>query len=304
MTTPTGTISLNDVNVELGKSATANITMNDSNVRVLAGITGTNTQISMNDLRGKTYDVTGPTMTISRSGSGTVGVGETLTITFTSNETTTNFVLGDVTITNGTLTSFSGSGTTYTATYTPPTNSSGTTTISVAANTFTDANNNQNSVSNTLSISYNTVTGSAVTPGFNAQSYSTSDLIDGYGNTYLLYNSDGTYNVYNGVTSESIASGSWYSPTTTNIGNSHWVRFTQTSATLPSGFGYSTSATGTTGWIQCDGTNSTCGVSCDNTTTTVRTGTASYTVELSTTSNGSNIVNTSSITMSASARLL
>ncbi len=52
MTTPTGTISMSDVNVELGLSSTATISLNDTNVRLLAGVpSGT---ISMNDLRGKT----------------------------------------------------------------------------------------------------------------------------------------------------------------------------------------------------------------------------------------------------------
>lgn len=51
MTTPTGTISLNDVRTELGVSGV--ITMNDSNVRTLAGVGGSGTIISMNDLRGK-----------------------------------------------------------------------------------------------------------------------------------------------------------------------------------------------------------------------------------------------------------
>lgn len=53
MTTPTGTISLSDVNVELGRSSTANISMNESAVRTLAGVGGSGTAISMNDLRGK-----------------------------------------------------------------------------------------------------------------------------------------------------------------------------------------------------------------------------------------------------------
>jgi hypothetical protein len=53
MPTPTGTISLNDVNIELGRSSGANINMNDSAVRTLAGVGGSGTVISMNDLRGK-----------------------------------------------------------------------------------------------------------------------------------------------------------------------------------------------------------------------------------------------------------
>lgn len=51
MTTPTGTITMADVNVELGLPSTTLISLNDTAVRNLAGIpSGT---ISMNDLRGK-----------------------------------------------------------------------------------------------------------------------------------------------------------------------------------------------------------------------------------------------------------
>jgi hypothetical protein len=56
MTLPTGTIGMDQVNVELLKAATALITLNDANVRTLAGIaSGT---ISLNDLRGKTRALT------------------------------------------------------------------------------------------------------------------------------------------------------------------------------------------------------------------------------------------------------
>ena len=57
----------------------------------------------------------------------------TLTVTFTSSAATTNFVVGDVTVSGGTLSSFSGSGTTYTATFTPT--ADGATTIDVAGGT-------------------------------------------------------------------------------------------------------------------------------------------------------------------------
>jgi hypothetical protein len=53
MPTPTGTISLNDVNIELGRSSGANINMNDSAVRTLAGVGGSGTIITMDNLRGK-----------------------------------------------------------------------------------------------------------------------------------------------------------------------------------------------------------------------------------------------------------
>lgn len=50
MTTPSGQISLNDVNVELGKSGTTTIALGNSDVRGLAGVASG--QISMNNLRG------------------------------------------------------------------------------------------------------------------------------------------------------------------------------------------------------------------------------------------------------------
>jgi len=54
MPTPTGTISMANVNVELGLSSTTTISLNQTNVRALAGIaSGT---ISMNDLRGKSAE--------------------------------------------------------------------------------------------------------------------------------------------------------------------------------------------------------------------------------------------------------
>lgn len=99
-----------------------------------------------------------PTVTIGRSGSGTVGIGSDITVTFTLSESSTNFsyVAGDVTVSRGTLSGFAGSGTTYTATWAPPTSGSGTALISVAANRFTDAAGNQNVASETLSIVWDT----------------------------------------------------------------------------------------------------------------------------------------------------
>jgi len=53
MALPTGTISMSQVNQELGLSATATISLNQANVRTLAGVGGSGTVISMNNLRGK-----------------------------------------------------------------------------------------------------------------------------------------------------------------------------------------------------------------------------------------------------------
>jgi hypothetical protein len=53
MALPLGQISMSEVNVELGLSSTALISLNDAAVRTLAGVGGAGTVISMQDLQGK-----------------------------------------------------------------------------------------------------------------------------------------------------------------------------------------------------------------------------------------------------------
>ena len=83
-----------------------------------------------------TYDTTTPTMVITASevsDGGTSNDG-TLSLIFTSSESTNNFLVGDITVNGGALSSFAGSGTTYTATFTP--SGAGATTIDVASSKF------------------------------------------------------------------------------------------------------------------------------------------------------------------------
>ena len=57
-----------------------------------------------------------------------------ISLAFTSSESTTDFVESDITVSGGSISSFSGSGTTYNATFTP--SGDGATTIDVAADAF------------------------------------------------------------------------------------------------------------------------------------------------------------------------
>jgi Ca2+-binding RTX toxin-like protein len=87
--------------------------------------------------------------------------GQTATISFSLSEASTNFVVADVTVSGGMLSNFSGSGTSYTATFTPVANSTTKGVIRVASGVFTDASGNANAdgsdADNTVTLEINTV---------------------------------------------------------------------------------------------------------------------------------------------------
>jgi hypothetical protein len=98
-----------------------------------------------------TRDTVRPTMDISAAvlGNDTNSTSNAnfITLTFTSSKETTDFVEGDITLSNGSLIAFAGSGTTYTANFTPDGTSQTspiTCTINVAENAFTDVAGNGN----------------------------------------------------------------------------------------------------------------------------------------------------------------
>ena len=121
-----------------------------------------------------------PTMTITavNGSSASVSDGSTtndanLTVTFTSSASTTNFSVGDVTVSGGSLSSFSGSGTTYTATFTP--SADGATTIDVAAGTFTDASGYTNAAATQFNWTYD-----ATKPVINMRASTGSSWVNSY----------------------------------------------------------------------------------------------------------------------------
>ena len=114
-----------------------------------------------------TYFGTLPTMDIS---GGIVPDGSTtgdpfLDLVFTSSSLTTDFVAGDITVTNGVLSEFDGSGTIYTAKFTPTAGAGVVaTTINVAASVFTGAIGNSNAAATEFNWSYdNTIPTIAIT---------------------------------------------------------------------------------------------------------------------------------------------
>jgi Bacterial Ig-like domain/Cadherin-like domain/Bacterial Ig domain/RTX calcium-binding nonapeptide repeat (4 copies) len=88
-------------------------------------------------------DITPPTIYIS-SNRTNLTAGQTATITFTLSEPSNNFSITDITVAGGTISSFSGSGSNYLATFTPNPNSTSNGVIFVASGTFTDGAGNTN----------------------------------------------------------------------------------------------------------------------------------------------------------------
>ena len=109
-------------------------------------------------------DTTAPTVTITSStgSSGDTVSDTTLSFTATFSEFTSNFVVGDITVTgtaNGSspaASNFAGSGTTYTFDVVKG-SSDGTVSVSVAADKATDAAGNDNTVSNTYTYTIETI---------------------------------------------------------------------------------------------------------------------------------------------------
>ena len=105
-----------------------------------------------------TVDTTAPTLSITSSVA-VVKVGETATITFTFSEATSNFVVGDIVTSSGSLGNFTAvSSTVYTATFTPTAGlASGSASITVASGAYTDAAGNTGGAGTTPTISIDTL---------------------------------------------------------------------------------------------------------------------------------------------------
>ena len=97
--------------------------------------------VSVKDKNGSRITITASDGSNSVS-SGSITNDATLTITFTANESVTGFAVGDVGTIGGSLSSFSGSGAVYTATFTP--SSDRNTVIYVPASGYTDQWSNNN----------------------------------------------------------------------------------------------------------------------------------------------------------------
>lgn len=157
-----------------------------------------------------------PTIALS-SDLSTVSVGQTATITFTLSEEATDFMAADVVTTGGTLSGFSGSGTSYSATFTPDAATFANGSVSVASGVFSDAAGNLNAdgteADNTVTIAVDTLAPSVVlstsatalsagsmftvTAAFSEDvvGFTASDLVVTNGSPSLVSGGPGTYTV-------------------------------------------------------------------------------------------------------------
>ncbi|MEO1401710.1 MAG: Ig-like domain-containing protein [Cyanobacteria bacterium J06635_1] len=102
----------------------------------------------------RTFDATAPT--VSLTSAAVNPINSTFSVTATFNEITTDFTDADISVTNGSVSNFSGSGTTYTFDVTPA--ADGTVDVNVAGGVATDAAGNSNTAATTLSRTFDAIT--------------------------------------------------------------------------------------------------------------------------------------------------
>ncbi len=110
-----------------------------------------------------TIDTKAPELVLSSS-LATLGIGESTQIQFTLSEPSSDFSLDNVSVTGGTLSDLSGSGTTYEATFTPMTNVTTTATLKVLEQQFSDLHGNGNLATEIIMIDIDTLTEPATIP--------------------------------------------------------------------------------------------------------------------------------------------
>ena len=143
-------------------------------------------------------DTIAPTVVIATDDSA-LKVGDVATLTFTLSESSTNFAAADVTVTGGTLSGFTGSGTSYTASFTPTASSTTAATIDVSAAKFTDAAVNSNTGATQLSLSVDTVAPTLTVSGV--------DISDDNGTSATDFITDAANQTITGTLSSALDSG-------------------------------------------------------------------------------------------------
>jgi RNA 3'-terminal phosphate cyclase len=182
----------------------------------------------------RTVDFTPPTVELTSTAP--ADVREAFTVTATFSEAVVDFTAGDITVTNGTVGSFSGSGATYTFSVIP--GSSGTVTVDLADSVATDIGGNPNTAAVSLSRNIDKVPpiAPAVVPTLAPGSDTGISAQDGITNNPLPTftgngEAGGTVQVFSGQTLLGSApidsNGQWsFSPTTPFVQGTYSITFT------------------------------------------------------------------------------
>jgi hypothetical protein len=168
----------------------------------------------ISNLLNRIFDTVAPTVAITSSATTPTSTSP-IPVTVTFSENVTGFTAGDLSITNGSASNFSGSGTSYTFTLTP--SSQGDVTVAVPIASAHDTATNGNSVSNTLSRTFDSA--GPILAEVTAVSTNTSDTTP----DYTFSSSEAGTITYSGDCSSS---------TTTAISGDNTITFT----TLSEGF--------------------------------------------------------------------
>ncbi|MCC3156310.1 Ig-like domain-containing protein [Hymenobacter sp. 15J16-1T3B] len=154
---PTGTYQVTFAAVQRGNNGASdqvvNVFLVEGGTSVFLGSIQPTSTSAYQSFTSAAFSVTAPalTATISSTASNPTSTSP-IPVTVTFSASVTGFVAGDVTVTNGTLSGFAGSGTTYTFSVTPT--ASGTVTVNVPAGVAVDANNTGNTAATQFSITY------------------------------------------------------------------------------------------------------------------------------------------------------
>ncbi|MES2772501.1 MAG: Ig-like domain-containing protein, partial [Pseudomonadota bacterium] len=141
-----------------GISVDANsLSLNGGTLADAGGNTATITHSAVADNASYLVDTTAPTVVITSNDSALTN-GESATLTFTLSEASSNFAVGDISVSGGSLSAFTAvSGTVYTAVFTPTVNTLATATVNVSGSVFSDAGANNNTAASQLSLSVDTI---------------------------------------------------------------------------------------------------------------------------------------------------
>ncbi|MGF1759504.1 tandem-95 repeat protein [Photobacterium sagamiensis] len=147
------TMTAGDVNDNITIASIVNDLLDENNETVILTLSNpTNATLGTNTVHTYTINDNDAPLTIIITSSSPDNVNGAFTVAFTLSESSSDFAISDVAVSGGTLSNFTGSGSSYSATVTP--SAEGAVTVDVAADSISDAAGNLNTAATQLSRTY------------------------------------------------------------------------------------------------------------------------------------------------------